>query len=209
MPTWRLTRGTRDRVSADRPPVQSAGRYEDRVQLGPDGETVPRTCQIVDHGRLCSEPVWEGTACLPHYIRRGLYNSRILRQTNPKAWRDTREIQTYRKERDALVGFFRARLTAVRAGHIEPVTTFAEAYTVLDELWDACGLNRRLPVPDRIARFISFISRQDYIARHGWHHRDWVGPRENSPRFARRKEAVEPAQLEEALPIPTTDDLEF
>jgi len=188
VPTFKLTRGTRDRVSADRAGVPSARRYEDRVKLGPDGETVPRTCTFnLDYRReiICGQPVWEGSACLNHYIRRGLFNAGILRSQKKGTWQAKREIQTYVKERDAIVAFFSQRLRAVRDELVQPVGTFSEAYAVLDELWNFAGLNRRQPANERIAAFVSFISRQDYIAKHGWYNRDWVG----DPANRRRKEA--------------------
>jgi hypothetical protein len=132
--------------------------------------------------------VWEGQACLPHYIRKGLYKEGLLRKFKPSNWKEKREVQTFMRERNAVVAFFQARLRAIRAGDLEPVNTFAEAYAVLDGLWDVCQLNRRNPSPERVARFVAFISRQDYIAKHGWHHRDWVGDRENTT-WSKRKEA--------------------
>jgi len=110
----------------------------------------------------------------------------LLRKCARSDWRAKREIQTYVKERDAIVAFFSGRLRAIREGSVEPVTDFSQAYAVLDELWNFARLNRRIPHPERIAKFVSFISRQDYIAKHGWHHRDWVGDKTNG---LRRKEA--------------------
>lgn len=187
MPTFKLTRGTRDRISTDRPPVPSARRYEDRVQLGPDGETVPTTCINCSGNKICGAPVWEGKFCLPHYLRKGLLNAGILRAKTPANWQAAREIRTYRKETDAIVAFFTGRLRQVRAETIEPVATFAEAYAVIDELWNFAALNRRQPSSGRLAAFVSFIMRQDYIARHGWYNRDWVGNLSNAGR--KRKEA--------------------
>ena len=211
MPTFKLTHGTRERVYANRSGVPSARRYEDRVKLGPDGETVPRTCTFnLDKKReiLCGEPVWEGSVCLPHYIRRGLFTASIIRPMKQGNWQAKREIQTYVKEREAIVAFFSARLKAVREGAVEPVGSFVEAYEVLDELWNVAHLNRRQPMPARIAAFVSFIARQDYIARHGWHHRDWIGDPRN--RGHRRKETEEPPQEpEETWKPPGHADIEI
>ena len=85
------------------------------------------------------------------------------------------------------MAFFSTRLRAVRDGTVPPVSTFAESYAVLDELWNFAGLNRRQPSPERIARFVAFISRQDYIAHHGWHYRGWNGDKANITAW--RKEA--------------------
>ena len=200
MPSWRLTRGTRDRISPDRAVVPSARRYEDRVKLGPDGETVPATCTFcLDRARtlLCGEPVWEGQACLPHYIRKGLYKEGLLRKFKPSNWKEKREVQTFMHERDSIVAFFQARLRAIRYGNVEPVRTFSDAYTILDNLWDTCHLNRRLPQAERIAKFVAFITRQDYIAKHGWHYRDWNGDKAN---IGKRKEAQNDSSTMEANP---------
>src|SRR5258705_715883 len=133
MPTWRLTSGTRDRISPDSAGIPSARRYEDRVKLGPDGETVPRTCIFhLDRKQeiMCEKPVWDGGFCLHHYIRNALYKVGLLRPFKPGSWIEKRELQTFLKERDAIVAFFTQRLAAVRAETIVPVASYKEAYGI-------------------------------------------------------------------------------
>jgi hypothetical protein len=104
-----------------------------------------------------------------------------------RKWKVAREKATYVKERESLVGYFSQRLRAIRECHVEPVQTYAEAYAVMDDIWKVSGLNRREPTPPRIAAFVSFISRMDYIARNGWYNRDWVGSKGNTSWYRKEK----------------------